>query len=100
MFDEASRYFRIETATFTLTDPDGTPRQVVYKRRRFVPQPNELVAEIEHPVSAGERPDTIAARYFGDSNQFHVLCDANNVLDPNDLLAEIGRRLKIAQNRF
>ena len=53
MFALTSRYYGIATAAFRL--PDG--RTVIYVRRRFLPQPEDLVQTGEHVVTAGERPD-------------------------------------------
>jgi hypothetical protein len=88
MFPATSRYFGIETAeTVTL---DG--HKVVYLRRRFVPAAGG-VAMAEHTVTERERLDNITARYLGDPEQFWRLCDANNAMRPDDLTAEVGRRL-------
>ena len=38
-------------------------------RRRFLPQPEDLVQTGEHVVTAGERPDIVAARELGDPEQ-------------------------------
>jgi hypothetical protein len=46
-------------------------------------------------VSQAERLDNITARHLGDPEQFWRLCDANNAMHPDELIAEIGRRLRI-----
>lgn len=99
MFDETSRYASIETATLTRVDADGQERMLAYKRRRFVPPPSGTVL-VEHRVAAGERLDTITARYFGDPTQFWQVCDANGVLRPDDLTDEVGRTITIAMPGF
>ena len=43
----------------------------------------------------GERPDTIAAAHLGDPEQFWRICDANSALHPDELVADVGRRLRI-----
>jgi hypothetical protein len=43
----------------------------------------------------GDRPDTIAAARLGDAEQYWRVCDANTVMHPRDLTAEIGRRIRI-----
>jgi hypothetical protein len=43
----------------------------------------------------GERLDNITARYLGDPLQFWRVCDANGAMNPSELTAVIGRRLRI-----
>jgi hypothetical protein len=96
VFDPTSRYYPIETATLTVTDPDGLPRQIAYKRRRFIPPVSEATRMLEHRFSDGERLDTITARYLGDPTQFWQICDANLALRPEELEAEAGRPIHVA----
>jgi hypothetical protein len=96
MFDPTSRYYNIETATLTVTDPDGRPRIIAYKRRRFVPPVEGTTTLVEHVVAQGERLDNITARYLGDPTQFWRICDANLVLDPDELTAEAGDSIRVA----
>lgn len=96
MFDPASRYFTIETATLELKGAEGEVRRIAYKRRRFIPAPAGQATLVEHSVLEGERLDNIAARYLGDPTQFWRVCDSNLVLCPADL-EETGRRILIAQ---
>ncbi len=93
MFPVTSRYHNIETTRWVA--PNG--REVVYLRRRFLPDTAHVVVLVEHAVAQGERLDNITAQYLGDPEQFWRLCDANNVMDPSDLAdeTEIGRRLNI-----
>jgi hypothetical protein len=91
MFEPSSRYYRIETVTYTL--PDG--RLVSYKRRRFVPKGDEMPLLTEVTVTQGERLDLIAARTLGDPEAFWRICDANDAIDPLELLEPLGRRLRI-----
>lgn len=100
MFDPTSRYHRVETATLIVTEPDGTTRQVVYKRRRLITPGADSVTMVEHTVAEGERLDQITARYFGDPTQFHLLCDENGALHPEELTAEVGRVLRITTPRL
>lgn len=91
MFEPNSRYHAIETATYTT--PDG--RQVSHKRRRFLPQGHEMPLLGEVTVTQGERLDLIAARELGDPEAFWRICDANDAIDPLELLEVLGRRLRI-----
>jgi hypothetical protein len=91
MFQPTSRYYAIETAQFTA--PDG--RLIAYKRRRFLPQGETLPLLVEVTVTQGDRLDLITARTLGDPEQFWRVCDANNAIDPFELTAELGRRLRV-----
>jgi len=91
MFDSNSRYYTIETSFITTS----TGREVAYKRRRFLPQAPSANPVTEHTVKQGERLDHITARYLGESELFWQLCDVNNAMRPNDLVAELGRKIKI-----
>lgn len=91
MFPVTSRYHRIEAATYETTDG----REIVYLRRRFLPNAAAMPTLMEHMVTQGERLDNITARYLSDSEQFWRLCDANNTMKPDELTEEIGRRLKV-----
>lgn len=90
MFDSNSRYFTLETIFITVNG-----REVAYVSRRFLPQAPTDSPVAEHTVSQGERPDHITARYLGDPELFWQLCDANNVMHPDELTSEIGRKIKI-----
>lgn len=91
MFDPASRYFNLETATWLA--PDGT--ELKYKRRRLLPQGRELPLLAEVKVTQDERLDQIAARTLGDPEQFWRVCDANDAMNPQDLVDEPGRVLRV-----
>ncbi len=91
MFPVTSRYHAIKTAK--LITADG--REIIYLRRRFLPDATHVAVLAEHTVTQGERLDNITARYLGDPEQFWRLCDANNTMHPDELTAEVGRRLRI-----
>jgi hypothetical protein len=95
MFDSTSRYNGLPTKTLTVPDPDGGTREVRYVARRIIPPADESTTLVEHTVAQGERLDQITARYAGDPTQFWRLCDANNVLTPEEL-EETGRVVAIA----
>lgn len=95
MFEPTSRYYALETATLSYTDPDGVTRVVAYKRRRFIPSPTGQTTLLEHTAVQGERLDNLTARYLGEPTQFWRVCDANLVLRPEEL-EEVGRRITIA----
>jgi len=91
MFEPTSRYYTIDTAT--RTQADG--RVVAYKRRRFLPRGEALLALAELTVAPGERLDVLSARAVGDPEQFWRICDANNAMYPPDLVAMPGQRLRV-----
>jgi hypothetical protein len=90
MFDSASRYAAVETAT--LRDADG--RAIAYIRRRFLPQGFGMPVLVEVVVAPGDRLDLITARTLGDPEAFWRVCDANDALDPGEL-ERAGRRLRV-----
>lgn len=90
-FPPGSRLAGIDIAA--ITGPDGERRP--YLRRRFIAQPAAFATLAEHTVAAGERLDQIAARWLDDPEQYWRICDANGVLDPDELLV-VGRRIRIA----
>lgn len=91
-FAPTSRYYGIATAT--LTTSDG--RTVAYVRRRFLPTADRFTVVREHTVVEGDRLDNIATTYLGDPGQSWRLCDANEAMQPRDLVAEPGRTIAIA----
>jgi len=92
MFDPTSRYFRIETST--VTTPDG--ETITYVRRRFLPRGENQPLLAEITVNDGDRLDLIAHRNLGAPEAFWRVCDANNAMNPGDLLAEPGETLRVA----
>ncbi len=96
MFDSTSRYAKLSVKTLPVTQPDGRTRDVRYVERRFLPAALAGTTIAEHTVTQGERLDNITARYLGDPTQFWQVCDANEVLDPNELTKEVGRRIRVA----
>jgi len=90
-FAPTSRY--AGTATFITTLPDG--RQASVLRRRFVPPPERFALLQEHVVGQDERIDRLAATYLGDPLAFWRIADANATLQPEQLVATMGRRVRI-----
>lgn len=90
-FPPTSRYFGVPIAR--LERPDGT--LVAFLRRRFLPPPERFAVLREHVVSAGERPDLVAAAHLGDAEAFWRLADANTVMRPEELTETVGRRLLV-----
>ena len=82
MFEHTSRYYPLEDASLTTTDG----RIITYKRRRFLPDGKNMPLLVEVTVTQGDRLDLITARTLGDPEQFWRICDANNTIDPSDLI--------------
>jgi hypothetical protein len=91
VFPQTSRYFGIETVK--LEKEDG--ETIVYLRRRFIPQADRFSLLQEHTVTEGDRLDNITHQYLGDPEQFWQLCDANNVMQPNELTETVGNKIRI-----
>jgi nucleoid-associated protein YgaU len=70
-------------------------RQVAYLARRVVPPPGRFAAVQTHTVAAGDRLDTLSARYAGDPEQWWRIADANGAMRPDELVETPGRRLRI-----
>ena len=93
MFPPASRYFGIETAKLI----DATGREIIYLRRRLLPDSGTMAVAVEHTVVERDRLDNITARYLDDPEQFWRVADANDAMQPEDLTVAVGRRLRIPQ---
>ncbi len=91
MIDPTSRYATLEIASHTT--PQG--RELRYLRRRFLPQARDMQVVAQATVGAGERLDLLAARVLGDPLQYWQLCDANDAMRPNDLVARPGRMVRV-----
>lgn len=73
----------------------GDGAQTPYLSRRFVPPPQNFSTLATHHVVEGDRLDNLAARYFGDPEQFWKVCDGNGASRPDELVEAIGRALRI-----
>jgi hypothetical protein len=91
LFPATSRYHGL-TIQKTVR-PDG--REVAYVSRRFVPLQEQFETLRERRIVQGDRIDNLAYEILGDPEQFWRLCDANNMLDPQQLTAEVGRLIRI-----
>lgn len=82
MFDPNSRYAKKPLATYTKVG--GI--EVRYVLRRFCPRGEDLPILAEVVVQEGDRLDLVAHRTIGDALQFWRVCDANNAMNPCDVL--------------
>jgi hypothetical protein len=86
-----SRYAAVGTTSHVRAD--GT--MIVHLRRRFVPPEDRFQTIEEHTVVEGERPDTLAARFLGDPEQWWRLADANGALRPEAMTDTPGHVVRI-----
>lgn len=98
MITDSSRYYSL--TTLKLTKNDG--REIAYKSRRFLPDPQKSQMQMEVVITQGDRLDLITARTLGDPEHFWRICDANRAMNPADLVgdARIGQRLIIPFPQF
>lgn len=90
MFDPTSRYYRLETAILEMPDRS----KILYMKRRLLPKPDGAALSQE-AIQPGDRLDLIASRVFGDPALYWRICDANDTLNPFDLLDTAGGTLNI-----
>ncbi|MFF9511015.1 hypothetical protein ACF1BU_31555 [Streptomyces sp. NPDC014724] len=91
-YPRSSRYHDADIGVHR--QPDGT--EVRYTKRRLLPAITADADDTEpHSVNAGDRPDLLGQRYFGDPRQWWQIADANPVIDPRDLTAEPGIEIRI-----
>lgn len=91
MFSSTSRYYSIDTATYTRDDGE----EVTYVRRRFLPKAEDMQTLLVVTVAEEDRLDLITARTLGNPEQFWRVADANNAMNPFDLTDEPGRELEV-----
>ena len=91
-FPPTSRYSGVAVETW---DPgNGTP-PAPYLARRLCPRAERFALLYEVRVTERDRRDLVAARHLGDAELWWRLADANGVVDPRDLTAPVGRKLRI-----
>jgi len=88
---DGSRYETSEETEYR----DRAGNTVRYLRRRFLPVAEALPVLSEVAVEDRDRLDTFAARTLGDPEQYWRICDANNVMKPEQLLERVGERVRI-----
>lgn len=91
MFNPESRYYSIQDAEHIMNDG----RVVVYKCRRFLPHGEEMPLLAEVAITQSDRLDLISFRTLGSAEHFWRICDANNTMNPFELMAgpEMGRKV-------
>lgn len=91
LFPPSSRYHTLRTLSLTCCDG----QEVAYLERRFLPDPDSFAELHEHTVVQGDRLDNLAYKYLGDPELGWRIADANSAVDPAELTAVVGRRLRI-----
>jgi hypothetical protein len=91
MFEPTSRYYPLPTAIHVTADG----REIRYARRRFLPPGESHQTLVEVTVTEGERLDIIAARTLSNPEQFWRIADAENAMNPRQLVEEPGRTLRV-----
>jgi nucleoid-associated protein YgaU len=91
MILKGSRYTQVEI--YTITDARGN-RHAALKIRLIPPTP----AFFRHTIKESDRLDLLAFQYYGKADRFWRICDANNEMQPDDLL-EPGRQVLIPPDR-
>ena len=91
MFEHTSRYYHIEDRVYHSAEG----HEVVYKARRLIPkdQAGPIINEIA--TVSGERPDLLANRAMQQPELFWRLCDSDEVMNPFELTARTGRRVRV-----
>jgi len=91
MIFKGSRYEK--TPVQQIAGPNGQP--VTARSIRFIPARD---AGFLHTFKADDRLDLLAFKFYGNPEKFWLIADANDEMDPEDLL-EPGRRLRIPPDR-
>lgn len=90
-FPPNSRYHGTEFAS--LKQEGG--EEIVYLRRRFIPAGENYSLVQHHTVVDGDRVDNLATHYLGDPELYWRLCDANEVMHPDELTESVGEKIAI-----
>jgi nucleoid-associated protein YgaU len=93
MIVQGSRYADLVASAYTVTTGDGRQERVL--PIRFLPP---TPATFRHAIGPGDRLDLLASRYYGNPEKFWLIADANDALDPEDLL-EPGLAVLIPPDR-
>jgi len=78
---KGSRYEKLAKAAMTVTGSDGQKHPVL--PIRFVPA---APAVVRYLMTDHDRLDLLAYHYYGDPQKFWLICDANQAMDPEELL--------------
>jgi hypothetical protein len=93
MLKPGSRYQALSVKPNAYTDANG--RTILYLPRRFLPASASTSMPAQVLATSMERLDQLAARTLGDPEQFWRLCDANDAMNPFDLIHDSDGRLRL-----
>jgi hypothetical protein len=82
MFDPTSRYAALPTLSYAA----GPDRTISYVPARILPQSATLTLLATTALMPGERLDLFANRTLGDPLLFWRIADANDAMDPDELV--------------
>ncbi len=91
MIDRNSRY--ANTPQTELKRPDGTTVRHIIPP--ILPHPEDHAAAQTHRVTDSDRPDTLAARAYGQATAWWMLANANTAAHPDQLTETPGDELVI-----
>lgn len=91
MFSSGSRYAPIPD--LEIVDRQG--HVVRYKGRRFLPQAERIASRGEAVVQQSDRLDLVTARTLGPPQLFWRIADANDAMDPFQLVQRPNRKLRV-----
>lgn len=89
-FAMTSRYYSLPVNTYI----DAQGNAISYVSRRFLPPATSFALLQTYTVVQGNRIDNLATQFLGDPEQFWKLCDANDGMNPDDLV-QVGETLRI-----
>jgi hypothetical protein len=70
-------------------------KTVVYLERRFLPSSNSFATVQFYTIAQADRLDNIANNFLGDPLAFWRICDANNVMRPQELTETPGKQIRL-----
>jgi hypothetical protein len=86
---KGSRYEKLARSTYTVTTADGEMHAAL--PIRFIPPTR---AAFRHRVTATDRLDLLAYHYYRKPDRFWLIADANDKMDPQELL-QVGGEILI-----
>ena len=89
MIEPASRYFNIGESVWITRDGE----RISYKLRRLPPEGSTMTIQTVVGVRPGDRLDLIADRTLGDAQLFWRIADANDAMNPFDLIEWASLRI-------
>ena len=90
-FPANSRYHQVETQVHITNEQE----EILYLKRRFIPQASSLTTLQQHVVKRGERLDNITFEHLNDPELFWQVCDANEAMHPLEITEQADRQIRI-----